>query len=314
MSTESIFRRFPVIAGAPTFLSGPIGTQLALRNVPGNDFAAIHHPGVLQDVHLEYLEAGADILLTDTFSVSSHRLGGDEAQARERIQAAYLAVRHAMRRGALDSAVAIAGSLTSLGDCYDPNDTPALDVLDREHLKNVQAHKDCGADFLLCETLPTLREAIAMAGAASYCALPFILSFTVSDNGRLLDGNSIEAAEAITRAPLRLGIGANCCSVEGAQNAVRALNNVVRGGHIVAYPNGYTHSREAFNCSVCHNPDEESHKSTLSPQGFAEVVDDLVKLGATIVGGCCGAAPAHTGAYVQAYRSQYPARRAAIGG
>lgn len=302
MSAEDILTRYPAISGLPIFLSGPIGTQLALRDVPINDYAALNHPDVLRGVHDDYASAGAGVLLTDTFSVSGHRLHGDHQEARRRISAAYQAAQGVAQ--AYPHRTAVAGSLTSLGDCYKPEDTPDDITLDREHLLNFLAHKTCHPDFIICETLPTLREAVAMGKAAVYCGLPYILSFTVDDDGNLLDGNSIDAAERVTRSPLRIGIGANCCSTEGAKEAVRRLSGVVSDGHIVAYPNGYKQSRSHFNCSAFHDHDVEAQKAVHTPREFAGVVEELVGLGATLVGGCCGATPDHTRAYVGAFGSE----------
>lgn len=303
------------------FLSGGFGSQLRLRGAPseGPDgrhaIASLDASGLVTEVHSAYAHAGATILTVDTFDLSPWRQKKLDREfghtwASNGITAAYDAARETQNRYP-DRPLYLAGSLTSLEDCYDPSATPADDILLREHFHHVALHAKAGADLLCLETLPTVREAAAMVKAAEAHDLPFIVSFTVGRGGNPLDGNSIEAAEVATRSPLRIGIGSNCCEIEDAISATRKLHrqfqrNAQHAARIVAYPNGYAHTRaQHASCTgagtdAWHDTDCESKKTVLPAQEFAQTLLNLRRHGASIVGGCCGTTPEHTDHYVRA--------------
>ena len=314
------------------FLSGGLGSQLALNGLPPKTnglptIASLVDPALLTKIHGEYVDAGATILTVDTFDLSPWRQDGQlgqgnisfpritvdgttlgEVLASKGIEAAYEAADKA--RAGCGRPVFLAGSLTSLNDCYNPDATPPETVLLREHFKHVALHARNAPDLLCIETIPTLREAKAIAAAAEAFGIPYTIAFTVNDEGNLLDGTTIEEAEKETRQPNRIGIGVNCCEIGAAEIAVEKLAKTfkaqaVTGQHILAYPNGYAHTRKQWHdhngsgIEKKHAQCCEAKKKVLPADEFANIAARLHAKGATIIGGCCGTAPAHTKAYKQ---------------
>lgn len=295
---------------SPIFLSAGLGSTiealLPKNQSPvkhGSQFIApLHAPEIVSKVHTLYAEAGADILTADTFCASFYRQGGDIKLTQEFVSnAAKIATVTAQSCG---QAPLVALSLTSLEDCYTPEDTPNSTTLKIEHKRNLDLLSQHG-HLILAETLPTLREAKIIASLAQ---TPFLLSFTVGTDGKVLDGNTMqEVVETILKPnSFCLGVGVNCCSVKGAQQAVSELTTAfnadpaLTGKQIIAYPNGFRESREDNGHSGCNH--DGNQKPTFSPTELSNVIGDLVARGATAVGGCCGAGPQHTQAYVQNFK------------
>jgi S-methylmethionine-dependent homocysteine/selenocysteine methylase len=283
---------------------GGLGTQLRKQGVPDGTIASLTHPKDLAQAHGEYADKGSSFVIVDTFDLSPWRLAktGREHLAGPAIAAAYHAAR-SVHDLFSDRPLYVGASITVLNDCYEPDEAPKDDdLLLREHKKTIALHAQHNPDFLCLETIPGKREALAMVKAAGAFHLPFIISFTVDKKGNLLDGTPIEEIEELTRSPYRVGIGTNCCQIEGSQEATSKLARVFNDNaplikqHIVAYPNGFAHSREEFAALKKHNPDIQPQ--VLSHRKFTEVAQNLRDRGATIVGGCCGADSGHIGAFI----------------
>ena len=299
----------PRIAGDIIFLSSGMGSEIESR-LPeqespihkGSKFIApLDAPDVVQTVHESYIAAGANIITTETFCASGHRQDGDWELTEKYITAASNVAEAA--RANVSNAPLIAVSLTSLECCYSPDKTPPQGTLITEHKKNLALLERHG-DFTLAETLPTLREGQAIADNAQR---PFVVSFVVDDDGKLLDGHNMEDVVRTILEPNAycLGIGVNCCTIEGAKKAVAALakiyneNAALAGKQIIAYPNGFEASREKNG----HSCDDHAPER-LSPIALAGHLWEMVALGATAVGGCCGAGPEHTEEYVAHVRAR----------
>lgn len=292
----------------PIFLSAGLGSLIEElrpdRESPihkGSSFIApLHAPDTVLTAHKLYIEAGADIITTDTFCASYYRQGGN-AELTEKFVTAACDIAESARSG-LDNAPLIAVSLTSLEDCYSPEATPDIDTLVTEHKRNLALLENHG-DFTLAETIPTLHEAAIIA---YHARRPFIVSFTVGEDGNLLDGNNVNDVVTTILEPnaLCLGIGVNCCSLEGAKKAVSQLaeifaqNDHLHGKQIIAYPNGFKKSRAENNEENSHSCGHHHAPEKLSEIELAGELWDLAARGATAVGGCCGAGPSHTKAYI----------------
>lgn len=297
-------------AGAPIFLSGGFGSEVN-KVINGNTFetgagayiAALDAPYAVKHVHAAYAEAGADILTADTFSTSSYRLNHQEDLAGRAIREACRLAGKFVRR---TNGKVVMASLTSLEDCYDPLKTPDQNTLYREHFKTIRmvaAQKDVA---LMAETLPTLLEARVIAELAQKNGVPFFACFVVDEQGNVLDGSSMEdiVEDILEPYGLCLGVGVNCCTVEGAFRAVEALDRVykqkaITGKHIVAFPNGFVKSYEENMCA-CDAAKKKGHMhepEVYNTDVFATILEDLFLSGASVLGGCCGTTPEHTAAY-----------------
>ena len=191
------------------FLSSGMGTSIRdlcdNKEDPiqkGSSFIApLDAPKIVEQVHMGYINAGAQIITADTYCASYYRQNGDVELTEQFVTAASNIAENA-RKG-VENAPLIAMSLTALEDCYTAEATPGAATLYSEHARNLALLEDHG-DFTLAETLPTLREAQAIATLAKR---PFVTSFTVAANGNLLDGSTMDKVVETILEPHALCLG-----------------------------------------------------------------------------------------------------------
>jgi len=277
-----------------------------------NDLLSLTRPDIIEAIHTSYLEAGADIIETNTFSstVISQADYGCEHLVRDlNVKSAELA------RAACDKAEArdgrprfVAGSIgptnKTLSLSPDVND-PGFREIDYDYLKGVYREQcdaliDGGVDFLLIETIfDTLNAKCAgmaamEAAEASGRDVPLMISMTLTDlSGRNLSGHTVEAFWHAVRHLKPLTIGLNCSF--GADQLRPHLAMLAKEADclIMAYPNAGL-------------PNDLGEYDEM-PQETAELIGDWLKDGlVNIVGGCCGTTPDHIRAIADAVADQEP--------
>jgi len=280
--------RSPLDLPEKALLDGATGTELERRGVrtslPLWSAAAVREaPDLLLQIHTEYVAAGADILTACTFRTSRYTLSklgrSDEAQALS-LEAVELA-----RRACITSSrrVLIAGSIAPLEDCYHPERTQPLPVLEREHAAHAEALAAAGVDLLLVETMPTAIEAISAARAASRTGVPFAVSLLPGPDATLFDGTALaDAAGRVARESPAL-MCVNCGPVSWCDAALETLART--GIPFGLYANSGTPDR-----SFGGTP------APLDVLRYAEQASSWFHRGARVVGGCCGTTPAHIAA------------------
>jgi 5-methyltetrahydrofolate--homocysteine methyltransferase len=267
---------------------GAWGTQLMLRGLPAGqppEWFALERPDVIEEVARLYLEAGADLVTTDTFGGSSFRLklhGLDGARARVNRQAVE-AVRRAVAGRALVSA-----SVGPSGQLLEPfGDTPA-EAVEAAFEEQIAVLAEAGADVLCIETMSDLSEATRAVRAAKRVApaLPVIATMTFERTPRgffTVMGVSVEKAAAGLAAAGADVVGSNCgTGIEDMVEVARAMARL-GGPPIAVQPNAglpETHEGQV----VYHE----------TPAIMASHVAELLDAGVSIVGGCCGTTPEHT--------------------
>jgi len=277
-----------------------------------NDLLSLTRPDIIEAIHTSYLEAGADIIETNTFSstVISQADYGCEHLVRDlNVKSAEIA------RAACDKAEAkdgrprfVAGSVgptnKTLSLSPDVND-PGFREIDYDYLKGVYRDQcdaliDGGVDFLLIETIfDTLNAKCAgmaamEAAEASGRDVPLMISMTLTDlSGRNLSGHTVEAFWHAVRHLKPLTIGLNCSF--GADQLRPHLAMLAKEADclIMAYPNAGL-------------PNELGEYDEM-PQETAELIGDWLKDRlVNIVGGCCGTTPDHIRAIADAVADQDP--------
>jgi homocysteine S-methyltransferase len=233
-------------------------------------------------IHQDYVQAGADLLTTNTFRTHARNLGS-AALAKDYTTLAVHLAQSAAQTGSRQ--VWIAGSAAPLEDCYSPHLTPDYPTCQREHLAHMENLAAAGVDFALIETMPTQHETLAAAQAAHHIGLPFMVSFVLNADFDLLSGEALAAAiQAIT--PLQpLSFLINCIPTRHIAAAVQKLR-ALTPRPIGAYGNMGT-------------PDEVqgwAFENALSPLDYCLQARAWLELGAKIIGSCCGSTPHHTAA------------------
>lgn len=274
-------------------LDGATGTELGRRGVDLSPplwtaRALVEQSDLVRRVHREYLEAGADAITTCTFRTHQRTLA-KVGMGREWSRLTALAVELACEaRDEVNADALVFGSVAPLEDCYTPHAAPHAEVCAHEHEAMIRALLDSGVDFILIETIGSLREAIAAAEVAQRLApgrwIICFLTKSVGPPGVLLDGDTIiDALDAVRGAA---AIGVNCippAAVERNLHLMRSLlGNDAGSPRLIAYAN--TGSLE----------DDGTWLETdaANPETYANYALRWVDAGASIIGGCCGTSPA----------------------
>ncbi|MGF7151695.1 5-methyltetrahydrofolate--homocysteine methyltransferase [Sphingomonas zeicaulis] len=288
------------------------GLHLEMDQKGNNDLLAISRPHVIAEITEAYLDAGSDIVSTNTFNantISQADYGAEHLVRDMNLAAAQIARDAARAAEARDGrprfvAGAIGPTNKTLSLSPDVND-PGYRAISFDELKDVyrdqaDALLDGGADFILIETVfDTLNAkagimAAIEAGEARGQEVPLMLSFTVTDmSGRNLSGHSIEAFWASVRHARPLTIGLNCSFGAPQLRPHVATIAAMADTLVMVYPNaGLPNDLGQY---------DEQPETT---GGFIREWADARLI--NIVGGCCGTTPGHIAAMRHAVAGQPP--------
>ena len=290
-----------IFASRPVLFDGAMGTVLYARGVTINrcyDELNLTDPSLILAVHEEYLQAGAEILETNTFGANRFRLGrhglaGKVAEINAAgVRIARQAVEHLKDKQAGEAWVA--GALGPLGVRLEPLGKTGLDEAREAFAEQIRALAEAGVDFLVIETMPALNEAHEALKAAQETApeLPVLVMVTVDDETNCLDGASPAQAAALLTEWGAGAIGVNCstgpATVLTAIEAMRPATTLP----LAALPNaGMPRAIEGRNIYLC------------SPEYMASFARKAISAGVQFVGGCCGTTPNHIRAMRSAMRA-----------
>src|ERR1700761_6143976 len=235
-----------LFSNRPMLADGAMGTVLYGRGVFINrcyDELNLSDPNLILSIHEEYLQAGAEILETNTFGANRFRLArhGLAAKVAEinksGVRIARKAVEHLREKQAGDAWVA--GSVGPLGVRLEPLGKTGLDEARTAFAEQIRALAEEGVDFLSIETMPALNEAREALYAAHETApdLPVLVMVTVDDENNCLDGSSPAHAAAQLTEWGASGIGVNCST---GPSAVLTALEAMRGATtlpLAAMPN-----------------------------------------------------------------------------
>jgi S-methylmethionine-dependent homocysteine/selenocysteine methylase len=249
-------------------------------------------PGLVRDLHAEFIRAGARVITVNTYSATPERLEREGApELFKPLQARGVELAREARDMAGD--VAIAGCLSPLFGSYAPALTIPYDAT-LDIYRRIVAEQADGVDLFLCETMASAEEARAAVTAATESGKPVWVSWTLADDDgapRLRSGETVaEASSALGTLPVGARL-VNCCRPETVSVALSELISL--GGPVGAYANGFT-SVEALKhggtVEVLHA------RHDLGPEAYAEQAAGWAEAGAAIVGGCCEVGPGHIAA------------------
>ncbi len=275
---------------------GAVGTRLYDKGIYINrsyDELNIAAPDLVREVHEEYVAAGAEIIETNTFGATRHKLQpyGLESKLREiNIAAVKLA------REAAGDKVYVAGAIGPLGLRLEPFGPTSFDEAREMYKEQVSALLDGGVDLFILETfseLPLIEQAIL--AVRELTDLPIIAQMTIQMDGKTLYGDT---PEQFTKKLDSLGvdvIGLNCGM--GPNHLLNALEKMraVTTKPLSAQPNAGLPR------------DVQGRQFYMgSPEYMAEFSRRFVQVGAKFVGGCCGTTPTHIKLIANAIRSISP--------
>lgn len=289
--------------GAPLLLDGAMGTMLQQRaQLPLHaclDSTNLTHPHVVESIHADYVDAGADILETNTFGASRYKLAGhgyadDVARInREGVRLARAVAERSAR------AVYVGGALGPLGIGIAPYGKLSHEDARQAFHEQAQALFEAGVDLFVLETFANpdeLRLALGVLRAIAP-SLPVVAMATFSSDSLTYTGDTpARVASDLSRAGADV-IGVNCGSGPmQISQILQAMREAVPNARLAAMPNaGFP---EAVGGRVMYSA---------SAEYFGDYALTLRGLGAQLVGGCCGTTPDH----IRAMRSALDSGREA---
>ena len=280
---------------------GAMGTMLYGRGVFIHrcyDELNLSQPELVRAVHEEYLQAGAEIIETNTFGANSYRLQrhGLQDEVRAMNLAGAKIARQAVEqmRDKLAADAYVAGSVGPLGVKIEPLGKVAFDEARASFAEQIGALAEGGVDLLALETMTSLGEVHQAILAAREAApgLPVMVMMTIDEEGNTLDGASPETAAAKLTEWGADAIGCNCSAgpvtVLSAMERMRAATSLP----LVAMPNaGIPRAVDGRNIYLC------------SPEYMASFARKFAQAGVQFIGGCCGTTPNHIRAMRSALRA-----------
>lgn len=276
------------------YFDGGMGTLLQSMGLAGGERPErwnLLHPERIEQVHLGYLDAGSDIITTNTFGAAQSHLGDDAAAC---MRAGVQIARRAREKAGHGYVAADMGPLGRLLAPY--GDLPFEEAV-RQFREAFSAALSEGPDLLLIETMTDLLEVKACVlgaqEAMEACGtdLPLLASLTFDEKGRLLTGADIPGTAAMLMGLGVTGIGLNCGHEPAAlMDNVRALA-ACSPLPLFVQPNA---SLPVVQCGKTVFP--------TTPEDFARDMAAMVPLGACALGGCCGTTPEHIARLVEATR------------
>lgn len=238
------------------------------------------HPEILTQIHKKYIEAGADIVYASTFGTNRFKkkeIGECTLQEAVRIQV-QAAVKAKEIMAAQGREVAVAIDLGPLGELLEPMGTLSFEDAYDAFREVIQAGCDL-ADLIVIETMTDLYEVkAAVLAAKETCDLPVVVTMTFEENGRTFTGVSLEAM-ALTLEGLGVdAMGINCSlgpvEIFPMAEKLRSLTDLP----LVIKPNAGL-------------PDPATGAYDITCDQFVEKMEDFLKLGIELIGGCCGTTP-----------------------
>lgn len=289
---------------------GAIGTNLfamGLETGEAPELWNLDAPEKVRALHDSFVDAGADILITNTFGGTSYRLKLHNYQDKV-YELNFAGIKVA--REAADAAgrpVVVAASMGPTGEIYEPVGTLNMEDAVAAFTEQAQAQADAGADVHWIETISGREELTAAVEGASTTGLPVVATMTFDTVGKTMMGispaeaiklkNSISADLQASGKTSLLAFGANCGVGPGTLvDTVMGLRSGSEGEEVIIAKG---------NCGI-----PEFHDGDIVYTGTPEIMADYARLardaGARIIGGCCGTSAHHLKAIVEALKDYTP--------
>ncbi|CAG9297824.1 homocysteine S-methyltransferase family protein [Celerinatantimonas diazotrophica] len=284
-------------------LDGGMGRELNRRGAPFRQpewsaLAMIETPEIVKTVHQDYIQSGAQVITTNSYSLVPFHIG----DKRFTEQALALAERSGQvaRDAAQGTEAKVAGSLPPLFGSYRP------DLYDAEHVRDIATPLIEGLktpiDFWLAETQSLIAESLALKGLVKELTddeKPFWVSFTLEDSEPtsepcLRSGESVqEAVNTMAKA----GVSAilfNCCQPEVIEQALIVAADTLKKLNLTeirlgAYANAFPPQPK----DATANDGLDELRADLTPESYIPWADKWRACGASVIGGCCGIGPEH---------------------
>ena len=291
-------------SGKILLADGATGTNLFAMGLTAGDAPEmwnLEHPDRVRALHQGFVDAGSDIILTNTFGGNARRLMLHGMQDRVR-EINRLAAQHA--RAVADKAgrpVVVAGSVGPTGDLFEPlgvlTEAMAIEVFEEQ----IAGLKEGGADVAWIETMSSLEEIKAAAIAAARVGMPYTFTASFDTAGRTMMGITPAALVDFAKEldPRPLAIGANC-GVGASDLVMSVLGMTAKEAGIPIIAKANAGIPQFIGASIHYSG---------TPELMANYVHLAADSGARIIGGCCGNSFEHVAAMRKAVQDHHAGAR-----
>ncbi len=278
---------------AIVLMDGGMGQELLARSAqpPSPLWSAqvlLDEPEIVEAVHRAYIDAGARVIILNTYSATPERLARD---AREDLFEPLQAKAIAVAQAAIDErAITLGGCLPPLVGSYHPENAPDFETCLAIYRRIVACQKDA-VDVLVCETLSSVTEIRAAVQAGVESGIPVWCGMSVddTDGSKLRSGESVADGAAAAKEAGAAALAVNCSRPEAVTQALPFL--AATGLPFGGWANGFVDAKADL--AVGGTVAGMGVRTDLGPDVYAVHAMGWVQAGATIIGGCCEVGPAH---------------------
>lgn len=277
---------------------GAMGTMLQKAGLPTGEMPELFnfkHPDIIKDIHLQYLRAGSDIISTNTFGANRLKTEGSDYSVSEIITKAVELAKEAVSEHEKEHGGRkyVALSLGPVGKLMAPTGDLGFEEACDLYREQILPGIDAGADLILIETQSDLYELkAAIVTVREITDLPLFCTVTFQEDGRMLMGS--DPLTAVTTLQ-NLGVdalGVNCSL--GPEQMLPIIEEILEHSSlpVIVQPNAGLPMM--INGETVYNVDANK---------YADVMEKIMKAGASIVGGCCGTSPEYIKALSERIKS-----------
>ncbi|MBC8253729.1 MAG: homocysteine S-methyltransferase family protein [Ardenticatenia bacterium] len=270
---------------------GATGTFLQRAGLPSGmapDRWNLENPDAIETMHRGYVDAGAELIHTNTFGSSRPRL--EKGGLADRMREVILVATHLAHRAAGDSTLVL-GDMGPTGELMKPLGMLTYEGAVAAFAEQAKVLVQGGVDGILIETMSDLNEAkAAVEGVRQVTSLPVLVTMSFDTHGHTMMGvGPVQAAQALWALGVD-AVGANCGrALDENLDAIRQMREAMPDATLMAQPNA----------GLPHRIGDEMVYD-VTPEVMAEYARRFAQLGVKIFGGCCGSTPEHIKAVAQA--------------
>jgi len=270
-------------------LDGAMGTMLQFYGLKSGECPEewnISHAQVVQKIHQEYIKAGADIILTNTFGANRIKLrsfGRESDLLKINEMAVNIAKAAVDKERNLEKRIFIAASIGPTGKILEPYGDLKISEVYQNYKEQIVIVEQAGADLIVLETFYDLEEIkVALQAAKENSNLMVLASMTFNQNLKTLYGVDPERAVVVLESEGADGVGANCGNGPEVLYEVLKIMRKASKTYLMVEPNAGM--PELLKGKVVYSA---------SPKIMADYTEKFVQLGLNLIGGCCGTTPLH---------------------
>lgn len=269
------------------FLDGGMGTLLQERGLKAGELPEtwnLLHTEDIVEIHRQYFEAGSDIVLTNTFGANALKFHNTEFELEDIVTAAIVNVKEGAALGVHDNrAVYTALDIGPTGKLLKPMGDLEFEAAYEAFRQVMCCGQEAGADLIHIETMSDTYEIkAAVLAAKEHTTLPVFATMIFDEKGKLLTGGDIPSVVALLEGLRVDALGINCGMGPNQMLPILEEIRAYTSLPVIVKPNA----------GLPKQKDGDVYYD-VAPEQFAETMQEIVKAGGCVIGGCCGTTPEH---------------------